>query len=70
MVICKTTAKGGLVQRLALGKAGHLAVVVVKPLKSLQFVGIVKLPIAAQFLPNVCYQLAFICHSYNDCTDL
>jgi len=55
---------------LALGKAGRLAAGGVKPLKSLQFVGIVKLPIAAQFLPNVCYQLAFICHSYNDCTDL
>jgi len=42
---------------LALGKAGHLAAVGVKPLKSLQFVKIVKLPIAAQFLPNVCYGL-------------
>jgi len=39
---------------LAVGKDGHLAAVGVKPLKSLQFVNIVKLPIAAQFLPNVC----------------
>ena len=31
---------------MALGKAGHLAAVGVKPLKSLQFVRIVKLPIA------------------------
>jgi len=45
---------------LALGKAGHLAAVGVKPLKSLQFVKIVKLPITAQFLPNVCYALAVL----------
>jgi len=35
-------------------KAGYLTAVGVKPLQSLQFVKIVKLPIAAQFLPNVC----------------
>jgi len=45
---------------LALGKAGHLTAVGVKPLKCLHFVLIVKLPIAAQFLPNVCYQLLFV----------